>query len=175
MENVRYTKVAGKKNWFVIYTRPRWEKKVNQLLQLQGITPFCPLRRIKSKWADRVKVIDVPLFSSYVFVKITPKEELKVRMTLGVMNFVYFMGKPAQVNEAVINSINFFLQIYPEAEVVSLPEMEVGDRVKIKEGIMTQKVGEVIKLRGTDVLVVIDSLNSAMVTKVSISNLELVN
>lgn len=175
MENVKYNRVEGAKNWFVIYTKPRWEKKVNQLLQIQGITAFCPLRRVKSRWADRIKVIDIPLFSSYVFVKISPKEELKVRMTLGVMNFIYYMGRPARIREEVIDAVKYFLQKYPEAEAVSLPEMELGDRVKIKEGLMSQKIGEVIKLQGTDVLVVIDSLNCAMVTRVSASNLEVVN
>lgn len=175
MENLNYNRVSNAKKWFVIYTRPRWEKKVNQLLQMQGITSFCPLRKVKSKWADRIKNIEIPLFNSYVFVHISPKEELKVRLTLGVMNFVYYMGKPAQVRPSVIDSIKELLEIFPEAEVVSLQGMEVGDRVKIKEGIMKQKQGQIIKLQGKDVLIVIDSLNCALITKVPSSNLELIN
>jgi transcription antitermination factor NusG len=142
---------------------------------MQGITSFCPLRKVKSKWADRIKNIEIPLFNSYVFVHISPKEELKVRLTLGVMNFVYYMGKPAQIRPSVIDSIKELLEVFPEAEVVSLQGMEVGDRVKIKEGIMKQKQGQIIKLQGKDVLVVIDSLNCALITKVPSSNLELIN
>ena len=41
MENLSY-KASNVKKWFVIYTRPRWEKKVNQLLQMQGINSYCP-------------------------------------------------------------------------------------------------------------------------------------
>lgn len=174
MENLSY-KAANVKKWFVIYTRPRWEKKVNQLLQMQGINSYCPLRKFQSKWADRIKTIELPLFNSYVFVHISPKEELKVRLTLGVMNFVYFMGKPAEIRPSVIDSIKGYLQIYPEAEVMSLQGMEVGDRVKIKEGIMKQKEGQIIKLQGKNVLVVIDSLSCALITKVPSSNLELIN
>jgi len=175
MENLNITQMSGVKNWFVIYTRPRWEKKVDQLLNMQGITSFCPTRKIRSQWADRIKDVEMPLFSSYVFVKINPKEELKVRLTLGVMNFVYYMGKPAKIRENVIESIKSYMQIYPDAEVISIPGMEIGDRVKIKDGLMTQKVGEVIKLQGKDVLVVLDSLNCALITKVPFSNLELIN
>jgi len=175
MENLNYNRVSNAKKWFVIYTRPRWEKKVNQLLLMQDITSFCPLRKVKSKWADRIKNIEIPLFNSYVFVHISPKEELKVRLTLGVMNFVYYMGKPAQIRPSVIDSIKELLEVFPEAEVVSLQSMEVGDRVKIKEGIMKQKQGQIIKLQGKDVLVVIDSLNCALITKVPSSNLELIN
>jgi len=175
MENLNNNKVSNVRKWYVIYTRPRWEKKVDQLLQIQGINSYCPLRKVQSKWADRIKNIELPLFSSYVFVHISPKEELKVRLTLGVMNFVYYMGKPAQIRPSVIDSIKEFLQIYPEAEVMSLQGMEVGDRVKIKEGIMKQKQGQIIKLQGKDVLIVIDSLNCALITKVPSSNLELIN
>ncbi|MET3114431.1 transcriptional antiterminator RfaH [Pedobacter sp. CG_S7] len=175
MENLNNNKVSNVRKWYVIYTRSRWEKKVDQLLQIQGINSYCPLRKVQSKWADRIKNIELPLFSSYVFVHISPKEELKVRLTLGVMNFVYYMGKLAQIRPSVIDSIKEFLQIYPEAEVMSLQGMEVGDRVKIKEGIMKQKQGQVIKLQGKDVLVFIDSLNCALITKVPSSNLELIN
>ncbi|WP_432714741.1 UpxY family transcription antiterminator [Pedobacter sp.] len=174
MENSTSSNMT-QRNWFVIYTRPRWEKKVNQLLQMQGINSYCPVRTVKSKWADRIKTIELPLFNSYVFVHISPKEELKVRLTLGVLNFVYYMGKPAQIRPSVIDSIKDFLQIFPEAEVVSIQGMEVGDKVKIKEGIMQQKEGHIIKLQGKDVLVVIDSLNCALITKVLSSNLDLIS
>lgn len=175
MEKVNFTKTTKEKKWFAIYTRPRWEKKVHQLLQLQGITCFCPLRKVKNKWADRIKVVEMPLFSSYVFVHITPKEELKVRMTLGVMNFVYFMGKPAQIREEVIDSISFFLKQYPDAEVIGMQQMEVGNRVRIKEGLMNQRSGEIVKIQGADVLVVIDTLNCAMITKIPLKSLEHIN
>jgi transcriptional antiterminator RfaH len=175
MENLNITKTSGVKNWFVIYTRPRWEKKVDQLLKMQGITSFCPTRKVKSQWADRIKDVEMPLFSSYVFVKITPREELKVRLTLGVMNFVYYMGKPAKIRENIIEAIKNYMNIYPDAEVISIPGMEIGDRVKIKDGLMTQKEGEIIKLQGKDVLVVLDSLNCALITKVPFYNLELIN
>lgn len=174
MENLPRIKASNAKRWQVIYTRPRWEKKVDQLLKMQDITSYCPLRKIKSKWADRIKVIEIPLFSSYVFVYISPKEELKVRLTLGVVNFVYYMGKPAELRQEVVESVKDLLQVYPEAEVVNFDGLEIGDRVIVKDGIMNQKVGEIIKLKGKDVLVVIDSLNCALVMKVPVTNLELI-
>ncbi|TKC03708.1 UpxY family transcription antiterminator [Pedobacter frigoris] len=175
MENLLPFKSSSTRNWFVIYTRPRWEKKVDQLLQMQDITSYCPVRKVKSQWADRIKEVELPLFSSYVFVYINPKEELKVRLTMGVVNFIYYMGKMARIRESVIEDIKHYLESYPEAEVEDIRDMEVGDRVKIKEGIMTDKEGQIIKLHGKNVLVVIDNLNCALVTKVSVSALELIN
>ena len=61
--------MATAKKWLAVYTRPRWEKKVDQLLKEQGTESYCPLNKVKRKWSDRVKTVEEPLFKSYVFVK----------------------------------------------------------------------------------------------------------
>lgn len=175
MENLSTIRTNMPRRWYVIYTRPRWEKKVDELLKLQGITSYCPVRKVKNKWADRVKEVELPLFNSYVFVYIDPREELKVRVTLGVMNFVYYMGKPAQVRESVIEDIKRCLEIFPDTEVMAYQYLEIGDRVKIKEGLMNLKEGRVIKIQERTVVVVIDSLSCVLTTKVAINSLELIN
>jgi transcriptional antiterminator RfaH len=136
---------------------------------------YCPLKRVKHKWADRMKEVELPLFTSYVFVCVDPREELKVRVTLGVMNFVYYMGKPAQVRDVVIEDVKKCMETFPDIEVVDLQQMEVGDRVMIKEGLMNHKQGQIIKLRQKSVVVVIDSLNCVLLTNVNIEDLELIN
>ena len=88
--------------WFALYTKPRWEKKVNQLLIDKGVECYCPLNKVKRKWSDRTKTLEEPLFKSYVFVKVTEEERTKVRLTNGVVNFVYWNGKPAIVREKEI-------------------------------------------------------------------------
>jgi transcriptional antiterminator RfaH len=175
MENLSTIRTNMPRRWYVIYTRPRWEKKVDELLKLQGITSYCPVRKVKNKWADRIKEVELPLFNSYVFVYIDPREELKVRVTLGVMNFVYYMGKPAQVRESVIEDIKRCLEIFPDTEVMAFQYLEIGDRVKIKEGLMSLKEGRVIKIQERTVVVVIDSLSCVLTTKVAINSLELIN
>ena len=69
------------KKWLAVYTRPRWEKKVDQLLKEKGTESYCPLNKVRRKWSDRVKLIEEPLFKSYVFVKIDDLERTQVRMT----------------------------------------------------------------------------------------------
>ena len=90
--------------WYAIYTRPRWEKKVNSLLLEKGIESYCPLNKVRRKWSDRIKVVEEPLFKSYVFVKIGDEHRTEVRMTTGVVNFVYWNGKPAVIREKEIGS-----------------------------------------------------------------------
>ena len=60
--------------WYAVYTKPRWEKKVNSLLLQKGIEVYCPLNKVRRKWSDRIKTIEEPLFKSYVFVKIKDEE-----------------------------------------------------------------------------------------------------
>src|ERR1700749_3471411 len=105
------------RKWYAIYTRPRWEKKVNILLTEKGVESYCPLNKVKRKWSDRLKTIEEPLFKSYVFVRIGDQEKTSVRMTNGVINFIYWNKKPAIVREKEIQTIRRFLNEYENVEV----------------------------------------------------------
>jgi transcription antitermination factor NusG len=70
-------KIIAKK-WFALYTKPRWEKKINTALLKKGIESWCPLQIIEKQWSDRKKIIEEPLFRSYVFVKISAEEKNNV-------------------------------------------------------------------------------------------------
>ncbi len=175
MENTIGLKSQANKNWFVIYTRTRWEKKVDQLLKQKGIISFCPLRKVENQWADRKKAVELPLFSSYVFVKINLKEELAVRQTYGVLNFIYYMGKPAVIRENEIDKIREILIENPDIEIMSLKEISVGDRVAIKKGVLSKQEGSIIKVSGKTVLMVFDNLECALVSRIPISDLTLLS
>jgi transcriptional antiterminator RfaH len=171
MENQLKIRSLNTKNWFVIYTRARWEKKVDQLLKQQGINSYCPMRTVENQWADRKKIVELPLFSSYLFVNINLKEELTVRQTHGVLNFIYFLGKPAIVQDSEIEKIKNVLKENPDTEVVSLKGVRVGDRVRIKNGILANHNGNIVKVNGKTVLMVFDHLDCALVSRVSVSDL----
>ena len=178
MENIRTTpnfiKSSPVRNWYVIYTRAKWEKKVDLLLKQQGIHSFCPVRTVRNQWADRIKTVELPLFSGYVFVNISLKEELIVRQTYGVINFVYYLGKPAIIRDADMSKLKDLLIKNPGAEVVSTKQFSVGDRVVIKQGFLSNHQGNVIKVSGKTVLMVFDNLESAVVTRVPAANLSVI-
>jgi len=129
-----------------IYTRPRWEKKVNQLLTEKGFESYCPLNKVKRKWSDRIKVVEEPLFKSYVFVKVAEKERTEVRMTSGAINFVYWNGKPAVIKEKEINAIRRFLNEYAYVEARPM-DVQLNQRVRIINGTLMDKEGKVLELR----------------------------
>ena len=158
------------KKWLAVYTRPRWEKKVNQLLQEKGTESYCPLNKIRRKWSDRVKVIEEPLFKSYVFVKISDEERTQVRMTPGIVNFVYWNGKPAVIKEKEIATIRRFLDDYEHVEADPM-DIKINERVKITTGPLMDQEGKVLSVRHKTAQVAIDSLGYMLVAYIDRSKL----
>jgi len=148
--------------WYALYTRPRWEKKVNNLLLQKGIEVYCPLNKVRRKWSDRIKTVEEPLFKSYVFVKVSDEDRTKVRMTDGVVNFVYWEGKPAIIKEKEIQTIKRFLDEHENVEVVKI-ELNEGDRVQVVAGPMMDQEGKVLEVKNKVAKVCIDSLGYMLI------------
>lgn len=163
------------RSWKVLYSKPRWEKKVDLLLKQKGIESYCPMVKKERQWADRKKIVEMPLFNSYLFVKVNPKEELLVRQTLGVVNFVYFLGKPAVIRENEIIDIKHYLQLFQDIEIINVREISLGDRAKIKAGVFNNHVGEIVQIHGKNVLMLLENLECALVMKVQVNNISLIN
>lgn len=162
------------KKWFALYTKPRWEKKVNLLLTAKGIETYCPLNKVKRQWSDRVKTIDEPLFKSYVFVKIDDTERTKVRLTHGVINFVYWNQKPAIVKEREIETIKRFLNDHENVGLRPL-ELAVNQLVTFTSGTFMDLKARVLDVRKKEVKVVIESLGCELIAVVDKNKLALLD
>src|ERR1700754_2514088 len=126
MTNFTVTEKGKASKWMVVYTRSRWEKKVDKLLQTQRIRSFCSTIKTKHRWVDRIKEVDLPLFSSYLFVNVDPKEQLMVRQTTGVVNFVNHCGRPATIDDAEIERIKELIESHDGIQAVGMPRVKVG-------------------------------------------------
>lgn len=161
------------KQWLAIYTQPRWEKKVFKLLGERDIESYCPLNTVYRQWSDRIKKVEEPLFKSYVFVRVSQEEQTKVRMTPGVLNFVYWLGKPAVVRDEEIDTIRRFMNEYDDVEVVPLEEIKPGSRVVISGGIMMGEEAVALKVFKNTVEVRIESIGFSLVAKLDKARLQL--
>ena len=112
-----------------------------------------------------MKIVEEPLFKSYVFVKVNDEDRTEVRMTAGVINFVYWEGKPAVIKEKEINAIKRFLDEYENVEVKPL-EVQVNQRVKIMAGPLMDQEGQVLEVKNKKAKVAIDSLGYMLVASV---------
>ncbi len=148
--------------WYAIYTRPRWEKKVAALLTQKSIENYCPLNKVRRQWSDRTKTVEEPLFKSYVFVKVEDEERTSVRMTDGVVNFVYWNGKPAVIRDKEIQTIRLFLDEYENVEAVKM-QFDPGQKVRITAGPMMDHEGRVLEIKNKSVKVCIESLGFMLI------------
>jgi transcription antitermination factor NusG len=151
--------------WYAVYTRPRWEKKVNNLLINQGVESYCPLNKIRRKWSDRIKLVEEPLFKSYVFVKISEEGRAPVRMTDGVINFVYWDGKPAIIKEKEIQTIKRFLDEYENVELIKM-DLKPEQRVRVTAGPLMDQEGKIIEIKNKVAKVAIDSLGYLLIADI---------
>jgi transcription antitermination factor NusG len=164
---------GNRKNWYVVYTKPRWEKKVYTLLTDKNIEAYCPLNKVRRKWSDRIKWVEEPLFKSYVFVKVAAEELTEVRMISGVVNFVYWLGKPAIVKNKEIEIIRKFLNDYEEVWTEPI-ELQKDARVVITRGAFMDKEARVVKVTHNKVRVLIESIGYSLVAVIARSNVDVV-
>jgi transcription antitermination factor NusG len=126
---------SKEKKWFAIYTKPRWEKKVNNRLLEKGIESWCPVQKKESQWSDRKKIIEDPLFKSYVFVHITDDERVAVLTTNGALQFVQHLKKPAVIRDEEIELIrSYLLEKNVNLSIENLRHLTENNKVVVRKG-----------------------------------------
>ncbi len=148
--------------WFVLYTKSRSEKKVADELVKRGIDVFCPLRRMERQWSDRKKWVEEPLFRSYVFVRIHPKDRHMVFEVPGVVRYLFWLGKPAEVLPHEIQAIKDLLNDFPH-ETMEVTYFSPNDRLIFKTGAFIGQEGDVIKRESNKLYVYLPSLGAQVV------------
>jgi len=154
--------------WYAVYTKSRCEKQVALALEAIGIEAYCPLNKQKKQWSDRTKWVEEPLFRSYVFVNIDyARQNSAVRQTRNVVNFVYWLGKPAEIQANEIEEIKAFLTDFVNVEVIG-KSVKVGDFITIQSGVFEGKRAQVRSFKNkNEVRLYIDSLGYELVAQLA--------
>ncbi|TWV90919.1 UpxY family transcription antiterminator [Chitinophaga pinensis] len=134
--------------WRVIYTRPNQEKRVSARLHDLNVDAFLPLTKARHQWHDRVKVIETPLFPSYVFVNLHNVAELNKGLGLdGVVKYVRFGSRIATVENTVIDNIRLAMNTALPMEVTDTT-FQPGQHLVITEGPLSGFDCELIDFKG---------------------------
>lgn len=136
-------------------------------MEQKGLEAYCPLNKVQKKWSDRYKVVEEPLFKSYVFVRVGKDEMGDVRFVDGVVNFVYWLGKPAKLRDDEIEKIKRFLNEYNDVQVESYSDLLPGTKVLITSGVFMDQSAKVVSDRNKTVILEIESLACRLVAQVS--------
>jgi transcription antitermination factor NusG len=154
------------KKWYALYTKPRWEKKIDSVLIRKGVESWCPLQKIERQWSDRKKIIEDPLFKSYVFVRIDSSEKTKVLMTDGVLNFVHYLGKPAVIKDEEVDNIKRYLaEKDASIFIISQDGFQPDTKIRVNHGVFMDNEGTVIRGGRKKVYVKLESLGQIMVVE----------
>jgi len=151
-------------NWYVVYTKPKWEKKVAEKLTQAGIECYCPLITQIKQWSDRKKKVEVPLFNSYVFVQLPEADRNTIFAVPGVVRYLFWLGKPAIVRDAEINIIKKSLNDSNIADI-SVSSIQVGDRIKLDSGAFSNQDAIVQEISKTHYILVLESLGCVLKIK----------
>lgn len=150
------------RNWYAVYTKPQSETKVVALLSKKRIESFCPHKRMIVGQGSKRKMVYEPLFPSFVFVLITEIQMYEVRRTSDVINFVYWLGRPAMIRTEEIENIAHFNGAYYNIQVEKSPVNAAG-MVKItnEPGLMHSDRG-MMSAKTTKVKLTLPSLGYTM-------------
>lgn len=157
--------------WYAVYTRPRWEKKIAQLLDEKGIEGYCPLNKVYRQWSDRKKAVFEPLFKGYVFVRVAEQHKWDIKKIDGILNFVHWNGKPAMIRPEEIETIKKFLSEFTEVEVENAG-LTQQTPVRIKQGLLMNYRGIIIEVMGNKARVKIESMGLQLSAVFEKKNLE---
>jgi len=154
--------------WFAIYTKPRAEKSVYEQLKKIKIETYLPLKRELKQWSDRQKLVEVPLFSSYVFVKVITTEYYKIPpIIVGFQSFVMIRGNRIAVRDDEIETIRLLLQHNDNEIEITNETFENGEEIQIVKGILKGKFGELIKYKGNKRIVIrLESLQTNVIVEI---------
>ncbi len=150
------------KNWYVIYTRPQSEKKVASLLTKKKFENFIPMFCLDVQKSWRQKIVNRPLFKSYVFVHVTEQEIMLLKNTEGVISLLHWLGKPAVITEMEINSIKLFISDHQD---IKLEKLTVSSNVADLNSFQTSYEidGNVVAIKHKTIKVNLPSLGYAMI------------
>jgi transcription antitermination factor NusG len=152
------------KKWFILYTRPLSEKKVVDWLKKKRIEYYCPYGEVAYQLGNYRQLLSEPLFKSYVFVRVDEPEQLPFRFSDGVINFVYWLNKPASIQDKEIRLIKEFVDHHKNIKSEKIPA-RINDNIHvISESEMNQK-GQVISIKNKTKKLIFPSLGYTLISE----------
>jgi transcription termination/antitermination protein NusG len=157
---------SGVENWYAVHTRARHERVVAQRLLEQGVSTFLPLVTEVHRWSDRRKSVELPLFGCYVFVKLLPTGEERLRvLRIDGVKFVGARGVGTPIDEAQIDAVRTLIgQQMPWS---THPFLRIGQRVRVRGGALDGVEGILLSRNDDNTLVVsIDAIQRSLAVRI---------
>lgn len=148
-EDIDSLKKPDTKKWYVLVTKPKAEKKASIGLSKIDIENYLPLQKQLRNWHDRKKWIEVPLFTSYLFVNIEEKHRNSVFLVNGIVKYVSIGGEVSILRKEELERVKRLCSYIGEVEIET-SNIKVGERVEIICGHFSGMQGDLISIKGKD-------------------------
>ena len=119
--------------WHVLYTKPRHEVKALERLVQSGLEVYCPMKTTLKQWSDRKKKVSEPLLPSYIFIKITEKKRSTPLTDPSVLNYIFWLGKPAIIKDAEIDTLKGIIS-KDKVQEFEVRKLKIGSEIAISKG-----------------------------------------
>lgn len=157
--------------WYVIFTKSQHEKKVFAFAENMGIEVYLPMLKTLRNWSDRKKIIDVPLFPNYIFLKVSNKEFFKVLEHPSVIRFLKIGDIYATLTAEQIHIVKTVEKGKNEFffEKISLKK---GLSVMVKSGPLRGLIGEVMNIeKKSCLLFLLEQVNKSTLVRIESGNI----
>jgi transcription antitermination factor NusG len=160
--------------WYAVYTRHQHEKTVARILAIKGFETFLPLYQVRRRWQDRDKLLSLPLFPCYVFLRGDLERRLDIVTTPGMHAFVLSAGRPASISDIEIDGIRRGVE--SGAYMEPHPFVKSGDWVRVKSGSLEGIQGILVRKKSLYRLVLsVEMLGKAVAVEVDVAQVERLN
>ncbi|MGA2170695.1 MAG: UpxY family transcription antiterminator [Terracidiphilus sp.] len=157
--------------WWALYTRHQHEKTVAEMLSAKGFEVFLPLYDSMRRWKDRRKLLSLPLFPCYVFVRGGLNRRLQVVTTPGVHMILFYGERVAMIPEAEIQAIRKTVE--GPYRVAPHPFLKCGERVRVTRGTLEGVEGVLVRKKNLYRLVLsVDMVAQSVAVEIDASDVE---
>ena len=138
--------------WYAVHVRSKFERTVSTVLEHKNVEQFLPTYRSRRIWTDRVKTMDLPLFTGYLFCRIPLDERNRVMTIDGVVGFVGAGRQPIPVSDLEIEAVRRIVQSQSPSQ--PWPFLKIGQTVRINHGSLAGLEGILVRVKSSWRLVV---------------------
>jgi transcription antitermination factor NusG len=150
---------ANQLQWFALFVRTKFERTIGRILSEKGFETYVPCQSVERKWADRIKLVDVPLFTNYVFCRFDSRHRFPVVSTPEVYSIVGIGKNPTPISDEEIASVQKIVQYGTSVKPATFASaIAPGERVTVVSGPLTGVQGTVVRVKNKWRLVVLVSL-----------------
>lgn len=151
--------------WYVVYTKPKWEKRSTEQLTLLGVNCYCPMIKKIVQRSDRKVKVEVPLFNHYMFVQIAEKDRNMVFLSPGVVRYLFWLGRHAIVKDKEIETIKEWLNGGDTATEISVMQYQIGEKITLNSGPFCEQTAIVKDITKTHHVLILESIGYVLKVK----------